>query len=103
MPGPSSRSPRPQTLAGVPFPSLPRPLLGGHSPAPCRPDENRGCLCAVALHVVLQLPDSSSFPCGPTQAGAVTPKANVNYRQIVTIHLENSRIRLVGQFEFSGS
>src|SRR5712664_2435131 len=85
--GPSSRSPRPQTLAGAPVPSRRRLPSGARSRGPCHPDGTRGGLCAVALHVVLQLPDSCSYSLQTHSGGASTPKANFNYRQTSAIFL----------------
>src|ERR1700682_3503620 len=90
---PSSRSPRPQTPADALFPYRLRALSGARSHAPCPQAGNREGLCAVALHVVLQSPDSCSYSLQTHSGGASTPKANVNYRQIPAICLAESLLR----------
>src|SRR5579864_1797787 len=87
MPCPSWKSPRLRTLAGAPFPSRLRLLSAARSHAPCRPAGIRGGLCAVALHVLLRLPDSCSYSLQTHSGGASTPKANFNYMEIGAIFL----------------
>src|SRR6266852_3029011 len=99
MPAPSSKSPRLQTPAGALFPYRLRALSAVRLRAPCRRAGSPGGLCAVALHVVSQSPDSCSYSLQTHSGGASTPKPNFNYRQIVAIFLAEIVLRAVGSFE----